>query len=230
MNQPRPMPFPPPSLLRKAAIPYRIETPRFVLRCYNPSDAPLLAAAVEASVEHLRQFMPWVQNEPLTLAERVELLRGFRSRFDQMTDFVYGLFSPDEDAIWGGCGLHDRTTPNALEIGYWVCAGQVRRGYATEMAAVLTRVAVELAGVKKVEIRCNVENTASAAIPAKLGYHLDGTLRRIVYGTNNELCDGTVWSMLAEEFAGSPASPRAVGLRAFDALGRCVLGGVASSE
>lgn len=29
-------------------MPYRIETSRLVLRCYQPSDAPLLKAAIDA--------------------------------------------------------------------------------------------------------------------------------------------------------------------------------------
>ena len=33
--------------------PYRIETERLVLRCYEPDDAPLLKEAVDESIEHL---------------------------------------------------------------------------------------------------------------------------------------------------------------------------------
>lgn len=40
------------------AVPYRIETARLVIRCYDRADAPLLKAAVDASVEHLRPWMP----------------------------------------------------------------------------------------------------------------------------------------------------------------------------
>jgi hypothetical protein len=32
---------------------YRIQTRRLVVRCYNPSDAPLLAESVTESIEHL---------------------------------------------------------------------------------------------------------------------------------------------------------------------------------
>ena len=41
---------------------YRIETKRLVVRCYDPSDAPLLAESVTESLEHLRPWMPWVYN------------------------------------------------------------------------------------------------------------------------------------------------------------------------
>lgn len=37
---------------------YRIVTPRLVIRCWNPPDAPLLKAAIDASLDHLRAWMP----------------------------------------------------------------------------------------------------------------------------------------------------------------------------
>ena len=33
---------------------YRIETQRLVLRCYQPTDGPLLAESITESLEHLR--------------------------------------------------------------------------------------------------------------------------------------------------------------------------------
>ena len=39
--------------------------------------------------------------------------------------------------------------------------------------AALTPVALELSATRRVEIHCDVANTASAAIPRKLGYRLD---------------------------------------------------------
>jgi hypothetical protein len=38
--------------------PYRIVTERLILRCYDPTDAPLLKPAIDGSLEHLRAWMP----------------------------------------------------------------------------------------------------------------------------------------------------------------------------
>ena len=43
---------------------YRIETERLVVRCYQPSDAKLLAESVTENIEHLKTFMPWAHDEP----------------------------------------------------------------------------------------------------------------------------------------------------------------------
>ena len=49
---------------------YRIHTQRLVLRCWQPTDAPLLKAAIDASLEHLRPWLPWAQHEPKTSTGR----------------------------------------------------------------------------------------------------------------------------------------------------------------
>jgi len=60
--------------------------------------------------------MPWAHNEPQTLEEKVELVRGFRGQFDTDQDYVYGIFSRDESEVLGGTGLHKRHGEDAFEI------------------------------------------------------------------------------------------------------------------
>jgi RimJ/RimL family protein N-acetyltransferase len=68
----------------------------------------------------------------------------------------------------GGIGLHTRQGAGTMEIGYWIAATQIRRGYATEGSARLTDAAFALAGVVRAQIRCDQANQASAAVPRKL--------------------------------------------------------------
>jgi RimJ/RimL family protein N-acetyltransferase len=202
--------------------PYRIETERLVIRCWNPADAPMLDDAVVASLDHLRPWMPWIADEPRPLDERVELLRTFRGQFDAGQDFVYGIFERDESRVVGGTGLHTRVGDDALEIGYWIRADAVGRGLATESTAALTRVAFEVCGVDRVEIRVEPANERSAAIPRKLGFAEEATLRRRLPSSDGQRRDATVFSLLVEEL---PASPCAgVAVRAYDAAGRLAAG------
>ena len=67
--------------------PYLIRTERLTIRCWDPRDAPLLKDALDTSLDHLRQWMPWAAREPTPLDEKVELLRSFRGRFDLGEDF-----------------------------------------------------------------------------------------------------------------------------------------------
>jgi RimJ/RimL family protein N-acetyltransferase len=189
--------------------PYRIETRRLVIRCYDPRDAPLLKTAVDSSIDHLSEWMPWARLEPQSLEQKVELLRTFRGQFDHDENYVYGLFSPDESELLGGSGFHKRSNEGSLEIGYWVAAGAVGQGIATEVTAVQTRAGFELCGLDRVDLQVEPRNERSLKIPRKLGFTEEGVLRRrLDPGAADEpRRDSTVFTMLAEELAGSPCLP-----------------------
>jgi RimJ/RimL family protein N-acetyltransferase len=202
--------------------PYRIVTERLVLRCWEPSDAPALKEAVDSSLDHLRPWMPWAAQEPQPLEEKVRLLRRFRGQFDLGEDFVYGLFSRDEDEVVGGSGLHTRIGDHGLEIGYWIRASRVGEGLATETSAALTRAAFEVCGVDRVEIRVDPVNERSAAIPRRLGFVEEARLRRrLPAWEGGEPRDVIVYVLFRDAFAASP--PASVALEAFDAAGTRVL-------
>jgi RimJ/RimL family protein N-acetyltransferase len=157
-----------------SAVAYRIETPRLVLRCWEPDDAPLMKDAVDSSIEHLLPWMPWARYEPQSLDEKLQLAREFRGQFDLGEQYVYGIFEPDESRALGGCGLHPRGGDGSLEIGYWIRADAIGQGLATEAAAVLTRVGFEHFGLDRVDLSVDPDNGRSRKIPVKLGFVEEG--------------------------------------------------------
>jgi len=197
--------------------PYRIETERLVIRCYEPRDAPLLKDAVDASRDHLSAWMLWARGEPQTFEETIELVKRFRSTFDAGEDFTYGIFAPDESELLGSTGLMPRIGPGGLEIGYWVRASATRQGVATESSAALARVGLEVCGADRIEIRIDPDNEASLGVPRKLGFLEEATLRRRLPTPEGEpQRDVTIFTLFREDLDPSLAP----GLRAFDALGR----------
>jgi RimJ/RimL family protein N-acetyltransferase len=199
--------------------PYRIVTERLVIRCWEPRDAPRVKEAVDASLDHLRPWMPWAANEPQPLEEKVELMRTFRGNFDLGNDFVYGIFDCGETQVVGGTGLHTRRGDDAFEIGYWIRASRSGEGLATEATAALTRVGFELCQVDRIEIRCDPANERSRAIPRKLGYVEEATLRRRLEYPQPR--DVVIYSFFRDAFAGAPVSSAV--LAAYDATGARVL-------
>ncbi|RAL22487.1 N-acetyltransferase [Lujinxingia litoralis] len=189
-----------------------------MVRCLNPEDALLFQEAVDDNLEHLRPWLSWTRHEPRDLNEKIERLRQLRSAFDAGRDFVFGLFTPDQTRIIGACGLQTRQGPGAREVAYWVHRDFCRRGLATEVAAALVRVAFEVEGVGRVEIRCDPRNTPSACIPRKLGFEHEATLRGRKRDAQGNLCDEMIWTLFAEHYPGSQARERAV--CAYDVLGR----------
>ncbi|MBK8233881.1 MAG: GNAT family N-acetyltransferase [Candidatus Eisenbacteria bacterium] len=197
---------------------YRVETTRLVLRCWEPRDAPLLKAAVDASAEHLRTWMPWVTPEPEPLETKIQRLRRFRGDFDQGRDFVYGIFSSDESRVLGGSGLHTRLGEGVREIGYWIHVDFVNQGLATEVSAALTRVAFEVDRVHRVEIHIREGNGPSEAVPRKLGYRHEATLGRRLTDAEGVRRAMTVWTLFDTDYPSSVCAGAPI--RAFDVVGR----------
>jgi RimJ/RimL family protein N-acetyltransferase len=199
---------------------YRIETQRLVVRCYNPSDAPLLAASVTESVEHLRPWMPWAYNEPQPIEMKEKGLRSFRGKFDLGENFIYGIFNPTETRLLGGTGLHPRIGEGGIEIGYWIHKDFINQGLATESTAALIKVAFEILYIHRIEIHCDPANIASASVPRKLGFTHEGTLRAKTPFLDR-WSDSMVWGLLENEYSESPSSK--VEIKVFDAVGKQVL-------
>ena len=196
---------------------YRIHTSRLVLRCWHPQDAPLLKAAIDANLEHLRPWMWWAQYEPEDLHRKIERLRQCRGAFDLGQDFSYGIFNRAETQVLGSTGLHTRVGAGAREIGYWVHHDYINQGLATEVTAALTKVAFAIDQVARIEIHCDPNNVRSLAVPRKLGFCHEATLRQRMRTPEGKPRDTMIWTLLADEYPTSPAATAEI--EAFDVMG-----------
>lgn len=199
---------------------YRIETERLVVRCYQPSDAQLLADSVLESVEHLKPWMPWAHNEPTPFEEKLQGVKRFRGRFDLNEDYIYGIFNLEETKLLGGTGLHTRIGDNQLEIGYWIHKDYINKGLVTESTSALIKVAFEVIHVHRIEIHCDPRNLASASIPRKLGFIHEGTLRAKTPFLDR-WSDSMVWGLIETEYLTSPSVKAQI--KVFDPTGNPLL-------
>ena len=199
---------------------YRIQTRRLVVRCYEPSDTQLLADSIAENVDHLKPWMPWAHNEPEPFEVKVKGVKRFRGLFDMGEDYIYGIFDLEETRLLGGTGLHTRVGDDQLEIGYWIHKDYVNQGLVTESTAALVKVAFEIIKIHRLEIHCDPGNHASAAIPRKLGFTHEGTLRAKTRFLER-WSDSMIWALLDEEYPGSPSCRSEI--KVFDALGNQLL-------
>ena len=193
---------------------YRIETERLVIRCYEPGDASKLHEAIIRSLDHLRPWLPWVQQEPKPPEARAGLIRLFRGQFDLGLDYAFGIFDKEEMELVGSTGLHTRIGRNAREIGYWIGIDHIGRGYATEAVSALVKTGFDIEGISRIEIRCAPENTRSQHVPQKLGFKMENIVKRILY---QDTVETMIWSMTKKEYASSLI--RHVQMRAYDLTG-----------
>lgn len=160
------------------APPRRIEVHGLHLRWWEPGDVAEMLEVVLASQEHLRAFLPWASGYGAETADGY--LERTREGLRTHTDFSYRVEDPATGELLGSAGLMARIGPRALEIGYWVRADRTREGIATRAAAALTRVALALPDVDRVEIHHDADNHASAGVPRRLGYARAGEYGRAV--------------------------------------------------
>lgn len=144
-----------------------------ILRRIEASDAGAVAAAVGASLDHLRPWMPWAT--PEAADRQTQLVRAAEAdqRWNEGTGFTYAVLTAAHGTLVGEIALHRLAGEDSAEIGYWIAAGQVGRGYATAAGRAVTAAALAMAGVNRVEIHCDAANLASAAVARRLGYRLD---------------------------------------------------------
>lgn len=179
---------------------YKIETDRLIIRCYKPKDAALLKKSIDESLKHLQPWLLWAKKEPETVQTKLDRLRKYRGQFDLGIDYVFGIFSKDEKVLIGSTGLHTRIDNNAREIGYWINVNYLKMGYATETVKALIKVGFEIEGLDRIEIRCSPNNLASQAIPKKMGFLFEATLKNRARDSNGNLRDVMIWTMFKEAY------------------------------
>ncbi|HEU4538524.1 MAG TPA: GNAT family protein [Polyangiaceae bacterium] len=200
---------------------YRLHTPRLVVRCWAPSDAPLLKRAVDASLEHLRPWLDWSLEHPISPVAYVARLRHDRANFDLDRDYAYGIFDRHEREVLGGIAARLGPGAGAREIGYWAAAAHEGHGLVTEAAAALTRTLFFADAARRLEIHCEPRNVRSAAVARRLGYEPAPEPRPEAVTPGGRPRDVLVWTMNALLFASSPCATAPV--EAFDACGSRLL-------
>jgi RimJ/RimL family protein N-acetyltransferase len=143
-----------------------------VLRRWRVDDAEALARVVRESSDHLAPWMPWANDASGTAAFQAERLASAIAEYDHNdATWEFAICDAATDDVIGSCAI--RRDDGFHHIGYWVDVHHVGRGHATRAARMLTDVWRDRRREPRIEIRCDVANQASAAIPRTLGYRLE---------------------------------------------------------
>ncbi|MFF8386880.1 GNAT family N-acetyltransferase [Streptomyces kanasensis] len=146
-----------------------IELDDLTLRAFDgEADLPELFRVIEESLEHLRPWMPWVAEH--SRARTAGFLADRAACWAAGEEYTYAMVL--DGALVGAATLlrHDDTPDDTREIGYWLHPSATGRGVATRAARALTEQALRLPGVDHVEIVHAPANTASGAVPVRLGF------------------------------------------------------------
>lgn len=160
-------------------------------------------------------------DEPRSLEQTALWLRGHREAFDADRLHRYAVFEKDSGRLVGENMLLDRVGPGGREVGYWTHKDCLGQGYAAEASMAMTRLGFDVVGVDRIEIHCAPGNQASAAIPQKLGFTHEATLKRRVTDTEGQVHDLMIWSLFASDYPDTPSAR--LEISAFDCLERKIL-------
>lgn len=181
-------------------IPYSFDTERLTIRGPLPGDGPRVRAAVLESQQALIPWMPWAVNV-LSEEEQEVRVREAQAKYLTREDFWMHLYLKGTDTLIGGSGIHriDWSVPS-VEIGYWVRTGYGGKGYITEAVAAISKLAFEVLQAERVFIKMDAKNVRSAAVPQRLGFVYEGTLRHDTRDhITGELRDTMVYSKIRGE-------------------------------
>jgi len=181
-------------------FPNYLETERLLIRAARPGDGAVLYEAVIESLDSLRPWMPWANAEITPEAEEA-VARRMSANFLLREDLPLLLFKKGSSEFVGGSGLHriDWNVPR-FEIGYWVRDSCARQGFITEAVAGITNFAFDTLFAERVEIRMDDRNERSWRVAERLGFKLEGVLRRDARATSGELRDTRVYSRIRDEW------------------------------
>src|ERR1051326_5602177 len=137
--------------------------------------APALFAAVDRERQRLREWLPWV--DPTRTEEDIlAFIRRSLEQFASNSGFAAAIW--EHGKLAGVIGTSNiNWVYRKAEIGYWLGQEFEGRGLMTDACrAVVKHLMVEL-DLNRVEIHCAPGNAKSRAIPRRLGFTLEGTLR-----------------------------------------------------
>jgi ribosomal-protein-serine acetyltransferase len=176
------------------------------LRLLEETDAQALHALIEANRPRLARWLPWA--EAPSFEETLGFVRKTRLQAQENEGFQAAIILGGD--IVGMAGYLGVDWANrSTRIGYWLDETKQGRGIATDVVRVLVDHALSVWQLNRVEIHAATENQRSCAIPERLGFREEGTLRQAQLVAGRYL-DYVVYSMLAAD--DRPAAGPIIGL------------------
>ncbi len=154
--------------------PVTLETARLVLRPFATTDADAVyATCQDTAIQYYTPISSPFRREDAEKYVEETVPQGWATG----RDHIFGAFRKDNGALVGSfCAT--RKSQGVYELGYWTAKEQRRRGYSAEAARAVCDWCFAELDSHRVEWWAMVGNTASRALAEKLGFTLEGTLRK----------------------------------------------------
>jgi len=170
-------------------IPEELSSERLTLRMPRAGHQQQVFESIHASLPELERWLSFAQTPP-TLEECEARLRRNHARFLLRKALNFELFLRFSDLFVGRVGfVRLDWTLRKFEMGYWLDSRFTGQGLMLEAVQTLTQMAFSTLAARRVEILCDVPNTASRRVAEKAGFTLEGILKNNALDVQNS----SVW-------------------------------------
>lgn len=167
------------------------------LRLVDLGDAEELFKLTDASRDHLRTWLPWL-DKTKTKDDTVEYIKFSKKLYAENKGMNAVILYNGEMA--GVAGFNELDWTNGIAyIGYWLGADFTGKGIMTRAAGALTDYALGELGMNKVDIRAAEHNRGSRGVPERLGFTQEGRIRSGEW-LYDHYVDHIVYGMLKDEW------------------------------
>ena len=169
----------------------------FELRLVEERHAEEMFATVDRNRAYLRQWLPWV-DATKSAEDSLAFIRSVLDMFAAHNGFTAAIWH--RERVAGVIGTHRIDWRNRrVELGYWLAEEFQGRGLMSDACRLAIAHLFDDMDLHRVEIRCAAGNAKSNAIPRRLGFKHEGTLRDAEL-VNGRYLDLLVYAMLKSEW------------------------------
>ena len=166
------------------------------LREWTEEDLNKALEIVLRNRDHLQTFMGWMTPDYDLSSARKFIVDAITNRLQRKT-LGLGIFRNSE--LIGSIGfVYLDFEAKKTEIGYWIDKHEEGRGIITRACQTLIDYAFNELEMNRVEIRCSSKNLRSSAVPERLGFTKEATLRQAEL-LKDGLHDFSIYGLLAQD-------------------------------
>jgi len=148
------------------------------LRVRTKDEALELFNLVQENKKHLSKFLVWVEYTK-SVSDSKDFIVKKLKEFTDGKSCDFGIYFKEE--IIGSAGLIKIDKENKTgEIGYWISKNYEGRGIVTNVVKKLIEISKKKYKLHRIEIQMLTENKKSRAVPERLGFTHEGTMKDVV--------------------------------------------------
>ena len=166
----------------------------FTLRELIFDDAVSIFHGINKYREDMRQWLPFVDNIQ-KLSDEQAVIEKFLMVSYPIRNLTFVIEQGDD--LCGMIGIANSDFINdRIEIGYWLFPPYRGKGVMTNTVRYLCKWLFNSRPVNRIQIKCSKDNTASNAVPLRLGFQYEGTEREGQLLASGKYTDLNVYSLL----------------------------------